>query len=212
MKKLPVLLMALSLLVSFSLMAQSGKKTYDLSGFNSIALGVSVDVHIMQGDYKVAVTGPAKAIEQLEIATNKESLAIGTNKKAKGMKWKSEDVDVFVTMPSIKNLSIGGSGDIIMEDAFENQGDMNVSIGGSGDVKLQGSAKMVSINVAGNGDVDAENLKSASCEISIAGSGDVTIGPSKELDVSIAGNGDVKYKGEPKIRKSIVGKGDVNKM
>lgn len=194
------------------LVGQSSKKSYDLSGFHSIALGVSVDVYVMQGDYKVEVSGPADAVEQLEINVNKESLAIGAKKMSKGKKWKSKGVEVYVTMPAVKDFSIGGSGNIVMKDRFENQGDMSVSIGGSGDVKLQGSAKMVKISVAGNGDVDAENLKSASCEISIAGNGDVTIGPSKELDVSIAGNGDVSYKGEPKIRKSIVGGGDVNKL
>ena len=213
MKKLPILALAFCMMASFSLMAQSsGKKSYDLSGFHSIALGVSVTVHLMQGDYKVEATGPAEDLERLQIAVDDKSLSIGSEKQKNGKGWKSSKVDVFVTMPEVKNLSVGGSGDIVMEDRFESQGDMNVAIGGSGDVKLMGSAEKVSISVAGSGNVDAEELKSASCEISIAGSGDVAIGPSKTLDVSIAGSGDVSYKGEPKVNKSVVGSGDVNKM
>jgi hypothetical protein len=212
MKKLPILILALCLAGTLQLTAQSGKKSIDATGFDAIALGISVDVVVMKGDYKVEISGPSEAIENVEISTNGNTLAIGGSKKRKSKGWSSKNVTVMVTMPSIRELSIGGSGNISLKDSFDNQEEVTVNVGGSGDVQLQGSANTVSINISGSGDVKAANMKSAKCEVNIAGSGDVIVGATKELDVSIAGSGDVKYQGEPRINKSIVGSGSVARL
>lgn len=214
MKKLPFLFMAFCLLASFHLMAQSGSNNLsNLTGFTSIGLGMPIMVHVTQGDYKVEVSGISDIDSKMKIEVKDKTLRINSSKKYKNKNWSNKDkIVVRVQMPTIKGLSVAGSGDISVDDRFENLGDLDISIGGSGDVRMQGSAKMVAISVAGSGDVDAGDLKSAGCEISIAGSGDVVVGESKSLEISIAGSGDVSYKGEPQIKKSIAGSGDVNRI
>lgn len=210
MKKLSVLTLAIIIAASFSLMAQSGRKNLDLSGFESIGVGVPITVHVVKGDHKVEVSGPADAVNKLEIKVKNNSLSIEKEKKSK--KWSSKGVAVYVSMPNVKSLSIGGSGTILVEESFKNLGDLDLSIGGSGEIDMKGSAKMVKLSIAGSGEIDAAGLDASTCEVSIAGSGEVYIGKIQALDVSIAGSGEVKYKGEPTIKKSIAGSGEISRM
>jgi hypothetical protein len=56
------------------------------------------------------------------------------------------------------------------------------------------------------------DLLSENTKVTIAGSGDVEIFASKQLDVNISGAGDVKYKGNPSVNKSVAGAGDIRKI
>ncbi len=208
MKNWPILILAFCLLASSSTFAQ--KQTIEVDDFESIGLGLPVTVYLMKGDHKLEIEGPASAIEKMDIKVKDNSLNIERDEQLKS--WKEKDVVIYVTMPNVRSLAIGGSGDIIAKDDFD-MGDLEISIGGSGSVKLQGgSAKNVEISIAGSGDVEASGLKANKCSVSIAGSGDVKVGDVQALDVSIAGSGDVGYKGDPKVSKSVVGSGNVKKM
>ncbi|MCB0578070.1 MAG: DUF2807 domain-containing protein [Phaeodactylibacter sp.] len=210
MKKWPIMMLALSLLASATLFAQGSRKTIETGEFTSIGLGLPVAVHVMKGANKVEVEGPAEAVEKMKFETRGGSLNIEREEKLKS--WKGNGVTVYVTMPNISGLAIGGSGDIIVKDEFSEMGDLDLSIGGSGNIEISGKAKQVSISIAGSGDVKASGLSGGSCNVSIAGSGNANVGEMKALEVSIAGSGDVGYKGDPKVSKSIAGSGDVKKM
>ncbi len=209
MKKWPIMMLALSLLATATLFAQ-GRKTIETEEFTSIGLGLPVTVHVMKGAHKVEVEGPADAIDKMVIETKKGSLNIERDEKLRS--WKGSGVIVYVTMPNISGLAIGGSGSIIVKDEFNEMGDLGLSIGGSGDIEIAGKAKNVKVSIAGSGDVKATGLSGNKCDVSIAGSGDAKVGEMKALEVSIAGSGDVGYKGEPKVTKSVVGSGNVKKM
>ncbi|NBC09439.1 MAG: hypothetical protein GVY26_19790 [Bacteroidetes bacterium] len=182
-----------------------------LTDFDAIALGTSADVYVTPGDFDVRMEGPKDDLDRMVLNVEDGQLSIG--KKSGNWNWSRSGVKVYVSMPTIRTISIGGSGNVQVTEAFEQLGDLNISIGGAGDVDFKGKmAKEVEISVAGSGDVDASELNAASCDVSIAGSGDVKIGEVEQLKVSVAGSGDVRYKGNPTINKSIVGSGDVIKM
>jgi hypothetical protein len=207
MKKLPILTLAFLFAASFSVLAQSGStQNLNLSNFKGISLAAPVTVHVSKGDYKVT----SSDADLLDIKVDGKELGIA--KKKNTPRWGDKKVEVYVSMPSFSNLSIAGSGDIIFDERFDNQGDVDVSIAGNGDIMLQGSCKMLNISIAGSGDVKAADFQSAKCDISIAGNGDVQVGESNALNISIAGSGDVQYKGDPQIEKSIIGSGDISRM
>jgi len=182
-----------------------------LTDFDAIALGTSADVYVTPGDFDVRMEGPKDDLDRMVLNVNDGQLNIG--RKSGNWNWSSGGVKVYVSMPTIRAISIGGSGNVEVTEAFEQLGDLKISVGGSGDVDFRGRmAKKVKISVAGSGDVDASELNAASCKVSIAGSGDVKIGEVEQLKVSVAGSGDVRYKGSPAIDKSIIGSGDVIKM
>ena len=210
MKKWPIMMLTLCLLATATLFAQGSKKTIETDNFTSIGLGLPVTVYVTKGANKVEVEGPASAVEKMKFEAKGNSLNIERDENLRT--WKGEGVKVYISMPNISGLAIGGSGSIIVQDAFNEMGDLDLSIGGSGDIEIGGKAKNVNVSIAGSGDIKASNLSGNKCDVSIAGSGDAKVGEMKALEVSIAGSGDVGYKGEPKVSKSIVGSGGVKKM
>jgi hypothetical protein len=190
--------------------ADMSRSSADLRDFDGIALGISADVYVSQGDYNVEITGPEKSIDKVELEVNGGTLGIGTKRGTRN--WNSRGVKVYVTMPNLSSIAIGGSGDVKVEDAFNNMGKLSISVGGSGNVDIAGKAKSIEISVAGSGDVDASGVDADRAEISIAGSGNVKVGTVDKLEASIAGSGDVYYKGNPSVKKSVVGSGDIRKL
>lgn len=88
----------------------------------------------------------------------------------------------------------------------------NVNVRTKTPIRMTLNAKTLeAIGVAGSGDVQAPALNSREMKVSIAGSGDVTLGgKSTVLDVSISGSGDVKAAKfeSQEVKVSIAGSGD----
>ena len=186
------------------------KKELSLSSFKSIGLGANATVYISKGSQKVVVEGQENIINELKKEVNDGSwnIGFGKNKKVKNY----DKLTIHITMPTVKNLSIGGSGEIIGEDTFNNLGEVKFSIAGSGMIEFKGSASSAKVNIAGSGDARLADMELGDCKVSIAGSGDAMVDVSGDLNISIAGSGDVRYKGSPKVKSSIAGSGNVRSM
>ena len=91
-------------------------------------------------------------------------------------------------------------------------GKMVVALAGSGGVTAASAAGPLDVSIAGSGDVTINGGAMSEAKISIAGSGDVSVGGSVQaLNVSIAGSGDVNVTGAAKdVDVSILGSGDVS--
>ena len=114
----------------------------------------------------------------------------------KSLETKALEVDVY------------GSGDVRLQvDASS----LALKIDGSGDIRVGGKTDNLSININGSGDVEVPNLKAEKAVININGSGDVSAYVTEDVDISIAGSGDVTIKGNPKkIKQKINGSGRVS--
>ena len=73
-------------------------------------------------------------------------------------------------------------------------------------------SKESKIEIAGNGNYSAENLKAESATIHIAGSGDARLFADSTLDINIAGVGNVYYKGNPTLSQHVAGSGKIKKI
>lgn len=182
------------------------KKELDLNKFTSLGLAISADVYLRQGSsQKVVVEGQQNIIDNIETDVKNGSWNIEFDKKVKN----HDKLVLYITMTTLENVAIAGSGDIEGENAFTNLGELNVSISGSGNIELEGDAKRTNVSIAGSGDVKMKDMRTGDCSVNIAGSGDCQIYASGKLDVSIVGSGDVYYGGQPKVSTSIIGSGDV---
>ena len=114
----------------------------------------------------------------------------------KNLETKALEVDVY------------GSGDVRLQvDASS----LALKIDGSGDIRVGGKTDNLSININGSGDVEVPNLKAEKAIININGSGDVSAYVAEDVDISIAGSGDVTIKGNPnKVKRIINGSGRVS--
>ncbi len=232
--KLITAFLTIALLSNFQTNAQNIKgegsavsKNIDLPTITGIGLGIAADVYIKHGStQKITIKGQQNIIDNIKTDVKGGSWNIEFKKQVKN----HDDIKIYITMNTIKDLSIGGSGSIDCEDKFTNLGDLNLSIGGSGDIKLnadakdincsiggsgeielEGSGDKLSISIGGSGDVEAFDMEVKECTISSAGSGDIKVNVANKLEASLVGSGDVTYKGSPKVSSSIVGSGDVEK-
>ncbi len=186
------------------------KELTNLKDFKEVSMGISADVELTQGEtFSVTYVGEDNLLDVMEIKVVNGELEIG-NKRGKST-CPTKDLKIKVTMPNIKALNLGGSGNIYATNDFK-CGDLELNIGGSGNIKLQGSADNIEANIGGSGDIELFNLKAQKGEINIGGSGNCDVNVEKSLEVNVAGSGDVRVKGNPTIDKNIVGSGDVKKM
>jgi len=89
----------------------------------------------------------------------------------------------------------------------------SVALSGSGSTKLNGKTKTCQFSISGSGGIDAEQFACDSADVSISGSGSVTLPKIAELKVAINGSGSVLYHGEPTLRGiDVHGSGRVRKL
>lgn len=205
---LTTLICSLLFTYGYSQKERTVSQELNLDQFHSIGLGISAELHLRKGSQSVRIEAPQRVLDNLKSEVKKGSWNIEMRDKIKNYK----NVHIYVSLPTIKALSVGGSGAIIGETPFDNLDKLSIAIGGSGEVTMAGSSESVSISIGGSGDVFMEDFETNDCSISIGGSGDCRVHVRDHLKASIAGSGDVRYRGNPKIKSSVVGSGDIRAM
>ncbi len=185
------------------------KEISGLKDFDSISDGVAADIELVQGsEFKVLYQGDANLLENMNIKVQNNSLNFENNNDISYSE--KNNAKFTITMPTIKDLALGGSGTIYSKSNFESDR-VIIALGGSGDIKLKGKAQKQEIALSGSGDIDLSGLAGENAKISLAGSGDINVNVSEQLDITIAGSGNVNYQGNPRIDQTVVGSGSVNK-
>ncbi len=237
MKRIRFFFVAIAILTavvscSFSTPTMGGpvvKETRDVSGFTAISLSVPANVYVEQGSgFSFVIEGSQSALKEIETVV--EGSAVRIKWRNKFYSWRgSEEIKIFVTVPTLSALSIAGSGGIYVKAGLtvENltmsiagSGDVVIesidatgvkcSIAGSGDIKLNaGKVTTLSASISGSGSIKASNLEASGVKVGIAGSGDCFVWATGSLDASISGSGDIKYKGTPKLVAKVSGSGDI---
>ena len=101
-----------------------------------------------------------------------------------------------------------GSGDLKVTKLTAKRADVTVS--GSGDIEIVGGTiEAGELSVTGSGDIDAEGLAAATLEVSVTGSGNVDAQATGKADISILGSGDVTLAGGASCTKRQMGSGTV---
>ncbi len=143
----------------------------------------------------------------------------------------SKKIKVYITTNKLEDFTLTGSGTVNTQGEFTGSDHLNLSIAGSGnmhfsvntpqvnsnisgtgDIYLSGETKDSKIEIAGSGNYHAEDLKSESVKIKIAGTGDANVFADSSLDINIAGVGNVNYKGNPSVTQNIAATGKIQKM
>lgn len=229
---LPALFLVLLVLPSFRTRLADTRETRQVGAFSSLVLAGSPTVTLRQGSpQKVEVEGDPEDLSHLETTVTNGRLRIGS-KPTNGNSWYRNrgSIRVYVTMPSIKGLTVSGSGNIKAAEAV-NAADLdltvsgsggielanltadkiNTAVSGSGNIDVAGVAPTQDVSVSGSGNVKASKLRSEACHVAISGSGNCRLMVTKSLDASIVGSGDVYVMGSPKISSSVIGSGRIHR-
>jgi len=214
------------------LTGQTVRETRNVSGFTGVSLSFSGDVFITQGNqYKVEVEADKSTMDVILTEIEGDRLVL----KTKNGHWRNlGDINVYITMPEVDELSVAGSGDMICESALKSD-EIDLAVSGSGSLKLARlEAREVSAEVTGSGDIvvngsgtdgneldatitgsgniKAEGLPVGEAMVRITGSGSASVNVLKELETNITGSGSVLYKGNPLVNANATGSGRTRSM
>lgn len=207
------------------------EKTYDVSGFNRVAIATGGSMQIETGDTEsLRIEGEDNIIEHLDVTVKGGKLRIRFEKN--GSYRTTKPLRMYVTVKSLEGIEIAGSCDVkadrlageTLDVAVAGSGTvvvgdvsgdrLNIDIAGSGDVEvMNGSVRKQRIEISGSGDYDGTRLTTEDSIVSIAGSGDARVHATEVLDVSVSGSGSVAYVGEPaELSTSVAGSGSIRSL
>ncbi len=226
-------LLTLLLITTIALPSLAQKRSIDVGSFNELSLGISATVYLKQGsDERVEIECDDDLFDKIEFEMKGDRLVIKKEGKWNWNDgWRRSEVDIYVTMKDIEELSVSGSGLIESDGKLETEdvrlsvsgsGDMDLDISsdemdlrisGSGSIQLNGNAREAEARISGSGRVKAEDLTVKVFEASISGSGSCYITATEEVSANISGSGSVYYSGEPdRVISNSSGSGKVKKM
>lgn len=231
MKKVAFILMALVLTVGTQACSYSGNygfgsgkrvigsnnyvtKEIRIDNFKHISVSGSADVTYTQksGRPKVEVYTSDNIVELLNIYVEDNTLRIGFKK---GYNISYKKLEVRVTSPTLNGISIAGSADIDLVNGVKTD-DFKLNIAGSADINSPHTIDCTNscdISIAGSGDIDANTLRCNQLNVTVAGSGDMTIKDAQVTNAkaSVAGSGTVTIAGTVDTAEySVAGSGDLN--
>lgn len=195
------------------------------SGFEEITSSGDFKVSVYSGDtYSVEVKAESNLLSYIETDVMGNTLKIRT----RGIRnlVQNYPIEVFITTPVLKGLSLSGSGRIktdgFMSDQFKialsGSGDIDTAISadilranvsGSGTIFLEGDARSGEFVISGSGRIKSYPFEQDNCQTIISGSGDMYVNASETIDARISGSGRVYYINHPVIHTSISGSGRV---
>ena len=202
-------------------------------GFTAICVKGGYDVYYTP-DTKTSIRlkGDADCIRRTIVENKGNTLIISPAKEKGFYKSDEQDVDIYITAPTLSKVSITGSGDFMAKDDIDTKA-FTAIISGSGDVELKGinadavrvrisgsgdvaigkaKASVAEFTISGSGDVDVKDLKAGKMSASIAGSGDIDMecADIRQASCAVAGSGSIMIKGQvDKLDKSVAGSGSV---
>jgi len=205
-------------------------------GFHGISVSGAIELYVVQGETKVAVSAPEKAMTD-DIITEVRDGILHIRYRSEKSIWSDQwntmgrKFRAYVSAESIRTLSLAGSGNIRIEGMLKSDeldiklagsgnvsghvttGRLQVDISGSGNTKLKGVAERAKFECAGSGNIECADLLTENCNVRIAGSGNAEVHVNKELSASISGSGNVRYRGNGSlVYMSTAGSGRIRKI
>ncbi|MBC7914812.1 MAG: DUF2807 domain-containing protein, partial [Pyrinomonadaceae bacterium] len=103
----------------------------NLATFTEVHSSGSNKVHISYGtEYKIEVRGSGNLVSVFKTRVYNNKLSLGYER----INVNHDDIEVFVTMPLLTELSLSGSGKADISGSFPDQENFNLRISGSADV------------------------------------------------------------------------------
>jgi len=182
--------------------------TRQLSNFTGIRSSGANPITVNYGDeFKVELKGSSNLIPyfKTEVVNSKVYLNYENASVHK------DDIEITVTLPVLKSISLSGSGKVIIDGDFPLIDFFNIDVSGSGKLLLTNhlNADDLDITISGSGEIVLDKLAAKRADISISGSGDARLKVQNDLKANISGSGKVYYLGNPIVTSRISGSGKI---
>lgn len=175
------------------------ERNINVNEFTNISIEGSNNVYFIQGNKtSVKVSGNEEDIKRMKIYSKDNTLHIKEESKSISLmsllRNPRKDVNVYVTSPNIRGVSVLGSGNFSAKDGIDTDR-LKLKITGSGDISINSIiCNESSIGVVGSGSIEINSLTTAQSDMGIPGSGSISISNAtiKNVTGSITGSGSIE--------------------
>ena len=189
------------------------KELNNVSNFSSIRVLGSPDVEYRQSNGSkttVSIYGSDNLVDLLEVSTVNGVLQVNIKKGVKILSGERR-LKVIASSPSLNQVDIKGSADVYLKGTIKGN-DLNLNIAGSGDIEAENLqyANIFAL-VKGSGDIDLKNVKATTVMSEVNGSGDISAEKLAASNVvaTVAGSGDIVCYASRQLDARVSGSGDI---
>ncbi len=198
-----------------------------IAAFDAVKANSFSEIEIVYSESPfLTISAPSDVIDYLvtEVVEGKLIIRVKNNKCFKG----NYIAKITAGARSIKSVSNSGSGILTIQkmkptetfdatlsgsgnlSAYTEAKNANIKVAGSGSVSLRGTVDKINAEVNGSGNIYAiDEFASRVALAEVAGSGNIEIAVSEQLEANVAGSGNVFYRGTPTVRSRVTGSGRV---
>jgi hypothetical protein len=230
----PVLILLAALLTACGgvIPGRASPPTPDLNAvgdFTRVEMAAAGEMHITQGETPaITIQGDRRMIRLLDVYTEGDTLHVAFKEGASRRKTlRVLALKYEVVTPNLEGVILSGSanirGESISGDRLEivlagggnitfddlQVKELHVSIPGAGVVKVSGQVESQTVQLAGLGRYEGEELQSATASVDVSGAGSAAVWVTETLDASLTGVGSVNYYGDPEVTSQTSGLGSV---
>lgn len=192
------------------------KEGRTVMSFTGIALAGNMSVQVAYGNSNtITVEADDNLLPYIETTVENGILEV-KSKDRTSLKSKSK-LMIYVSMIKVTDLKVSGSGNIIGEGDFTNDGktgmavsgsgninvrmntfnETKIAISGSGNVTMKGkSTNNIEANISGSGNIDCSDVVCNDVFAHVSGSGNIKVFANKSIDAKVSGSGNIYYKGD----------------
>ena len=187
------------------------KELNNVSNFSSISVLGSPDVEYRQSNGSkttVSIYGSDNLVDLLEVSTVNGVLQVNIKKGVKILSGERR-LKVIASSPSLNQVNIKGSADVYLKGAIKGN-DLNLNIAGSGDIEAENlQYTNIFALVKGSGDIDLKNVKATTVMSEV---NDINIkGSAQKATLTVNGSGDISAEklAATNVVATVAGSGDI---
>lgn len=200
-------------------------KTHYPDDFDEIVINGNYEIFLEKGNEpKVVINVDENLVEYIEVESFQGILSITSTKNIRS----KEEIKIFITYRNIERISNSGASALFTESQLVSEklnltlsgagmiemdldvSTLEINLLGAGYIRLKGSANNQVIRMTGAGGLDAYELESTDCDISISGVGGAKVNVSGTLIASVSGIGGIRYQGNPAhVNRKVSGIGQI---
>jgi len=183
----------------------AASETRNVGAFDTVELAGSNNVTVRVGsDASVVVNGDDNLLDRITTDVVATTLVIDDS----GGFSTNSQMSVDVTVPSLRAITLSGSGNIDADDVHA--GRLVVRLSGSGNIRAAGEAAQLHVTLIGSGEVELMQLVARDVHADLQASGHIAVYATDSLDASVTGTGAITYLGSPaRVQKSVTGNGAI---
>lgn len=185
--------------------------------FHSISVENGIDVFLTQGDNQpLKVVADENLHDIIRTDVFNGTLVIESDVNIRSAKKK----EIYIYTPVLDKININSAGNLKAETPFNvenieidlssagdlhlelNANHIDLDISSAGNATLSGRANSMDASLSSAGDLNAFNLETNKCKVSVSSSGNAEVFANEEFILSASSAGDIRYRGEGNVIKS----------